>query len=74
MRILVKLVIIFSLLISSVQAVTFDVLVLPADLLNTKENYYGFDEVSEIFASDIIHNFNSSNGKMFGLKKYKTGL
>ena len=71
MRILVKLVIIFSLLISSVQAVTFDVLVLPADLLNTKENYYGFDEVSEIFASDIIHNFNSSNGKMSSPNLYE---
>ena len=64
MRILVKLIIIFSLLISSVQAVTFDVLVLPSDLLNSKENYYGFDEVSEIFASDIINDFNLSNGKI----------
>lgn len=64
MKILVKLFLVFSLLISSVQAITFDVLVLPADLLNTKENYYGFDEVSEIVASDIINNFNSSNGKI----------
>ncbi len=76
MRILVKLIIIFSLLISSVQAVTFDVLVLPSDLLNSKENYYGFDEVSEIFASDIIHDFNSSNGKISapGLYDVKTKL
>ncbi len=64
MKILVKLIVIFSLLISSVQAVTFDVLVLPADLLNSKENYYGFDEVSEIVASDIINDFNLSNGKI----------
>ena len=64
MKILIRLIIIFTFLISSVQAVTFDVLVLPADLLNEKENYYGFDEVSEIVANDIINDFNSSGGKI----------
>ncbi len=64
MKILIKLFAVFILLISPVMAITFDVLVLPADLLNQKENYYNFDEVSEIIANDIIKNFNSSNGKI----------
>ena len=55
---------ILFLLTSVAQAVTFDVLVLPSDLFNTKENYYGFDEVSEIVANDLIKDFNSSNGKI----------
>ena len=41
-------------------AADINVLVLPADLLNTRENYYNFDEVSEIISNDIINNFNSS--------------
>ena len=57
MKILVKLFLILVFLISSVQAVSFDVLVLPADLFNSKENYYNFDEVSEIVANDIIYEF-----------------
>lgn len=36
---------------------------LPADLMQTKENYYTFDEPSEIVANDIIKEFNKSNGK-----------
>ena len=64
MRIVLKIFLICSLLISSAQAVTFDVLVLPADLLSTKENYYNFEEPSEIFANDIIKDFNSSKGKI----------
>jgi len=64
MKILIKLLFIFMLLISSVQAVTYDVLVLPADIFQTKENYYSFDEVSEIVANDIINNFNNSKGKI----------
>ena len=55
---------ILFLLTSVAQAVIFDVLVLPSDLFNTKENYYGFDEVSEIVANDLIKDFNSSNGKI----------
>ena len=64
MKILIKLFAIFILLISPVMAITFDVLVLPTDLLNQKENYYNFEEVSEIIANDIIKDFNSSNGKI----------
>lgn len=64
MKILLKIIIVFSLLINSVNAVTFDVLVLPADILQKKENYYGFSEVSEIIANDLINDFNLSNGKI----------
>ena len=38
-------------LFSIAQAISFDVLVLPADILETKENYYSFDEVSTQFTS-----------------------
>lgn len=64
MKLLAKIIIVFSLLSSCAFGITFDVLVLPADLLNTKNNYYGFEEVSEIVADDIIDDFNSSNGKI----------
>lgn len=64
MKFLVKLGLILTLLTSFAQAITFDVLVLPADILNPKENYYGFEEVSEIVADDIIDNFNATNGKI----------
>ena len=64
MKILIKLFFIFMFLISSVQAISFDVLVLPADLFNSKENYYNFDDVSEIIANDIIYEFSKSNGKV----------
>ena len=64
MKLLIKFLLILTMLTSFAQAITFDVLVLPSDLYNTKENYYGFDEVSEIVASDIIKNFNSSEGKI----------
>ena len=64
MKFLVKLGLILTLLTSFAQAITFDVLVLPADILNQKENYYGFEEVSEIVADDIINDFNSTGGKV----------
>lgn len=51
-------------LILPVNAAGFDVLVLPVEIFQTKENYYGFDEVSEIVAADIISNFNKSKGKI----------
>ena len=41
-----------------------NVLVLPADLFQTKENYYSFDEVSEIVANDIIKDFNKPNSQI----------
>ena len=56
MKILVKLFIIFCFL--TVPSYAHDILVLPADLLQTKENYYSFDEPSEIIANDIIKEFN----------------
>ena len=71
MKLVIKFLVICSLLISSVQAVTFDVLVLPTDLVNSKENYYGFEEVSEIIAEDIINDFNSSNGKIQSPELYE---
>ncbi len=64
MKFLCKILIIIVLLISPAAAVTFDVLVLPADLLTEKENYYNFNEMSEIISTDIINNFNNSNGKI----------
>lgn len=64
MKILVRLFIVFMFLISSAMAVTFDVLVIPSDIFQTKENYYSFEEASEIYASDIIKLFNKSNGKV----------
>lgn len=64
MRVFAKIIIILSFLFSTANAATFDVLVLPADLLQVKDNRYGFLEPSEIFANDIIKNFNSSNGKV----------
>ena len=63
-KILLKLTVIFSLLVNSAFALTFDVLVVPADILRTKENYYGFSEVSEIIANDLIRDFNLTNGKI----------
>lgn len=54
----------------SANAVTFNVLTLPADLFNTHENYFDFTEPSEIFANDIITNFNASNGKIIAPDLY----
>ena len=64
MKIFARILLTIAMLTSFAQAITFDVLVLPSDLFNTKENYYGFDEVSEIVANDIIKCFNLSNGKI----------
>ncbi len=41
-------------------AVTFNVLVLPADIENVCNNYYCFDEVSNIIAEDVIDNFSKT--------------
>ncbi len=43
-----------------VHAQSFNVLVLPADLFSVCDNYYCFEEPSEIFANDIISEFNKS--------------
>lgn len=62
MKILVKLFFIFCFLISTAKAQ--DILVIPSDLLENKENYYCFTETSEIIAKDIIKNLNNSDGKI----------
>lgn len=64
MKFLVRFILVISMLSNIAQAITFDVLVLPSDIFNQKENYYGFNEVSEIISNDIIQNFNSSDGKI----------
>lgn len=64
MKILVKILVILMFVISPAYAADFDVLVLPADLILQKENYYNFYEMSVIIANDIIKNFNYSNGKI----------
>lgn len=64
MKLLIKILLVMLLIISPAKAVSFDVLVLPTDLLSTKENYYNFNEMSEIIANDIIYDFNNSNGKI----------
>ena len=61
MKNLLKFLLFLFLLTSS--AMAQNVLVLPADLFQTKENYYSFDEVSEIVANDIIKDFNKPNSK-----------
>lgn len=68
MKILVKLFIIFCFLIAPAYA--HDILVLPADLMQIKENYYSFDEPSEIIANDIIKEFNKTNGKLKSFDLY----
>lgn len=40
--------------------VTFNVVVLPADLFKVCANYYCYPEVSEIIAQDVIDNFNAT--------------
>ena len=62
MKILLKFLVLISLLIPlRAEAVTFGVLVLPADITNVCNNYYCFDEVSNIVAADVIANFSHSN-------------
>lgn len=43
------------------KAITFNVVVLPVDVLNVCTNYYCFPEASEILADDIIKYFNKDN-------------
>ncbi len=63
MKIILKLIFI-SLLFFPLKAyaVTFNVLVLPADILNVCNNYYCHEEASNIFAEDVIENFNAGRG------------
>ncbi len=61
MKIFFRLVLLITLFFNGqVFAKSFNVLVLPADLLEVRENYYAFDEVSEIISSDVISNFSKN--------------
>lgn len=61
MRFLLKALLVISLLLPlRADAASFEVLVLPVDVANVCNNYYCYDEVSNIVAKDIISNFNSS--------------
>ena len=72
MKIVIKfLVTILFLLPLHANAITFNVVTLPADLYNTHENYFGFVEPSEIFAEDIITNLNASKGKVVSPDLYR---
>ena len=46
------------LLSPAANAISFNVVVLPADLMNVCDNYYCYPEVSEIIANDLIQYFN----------------
>ncbi len=52
--------ILFMFFQGQVFAKSFDVLVLPVDLMNKKQNYYGFEDVSEIVSDDVIAKFEAS--------------
>ena len=47
-------------LTSAKAEVTYNVVVLPIDIFKVCANYYCYPEVSEIIASDVIENFNST--------------
>ena len=61
MKNLLRIFVILMLFVSPAQAiVTFNVVVLPADLFKVCANYYCFPEMSEIIAQDVIANFNAT--------------
>ncbi len=63
MKVLARIIVLICLFLGNcVSAEPFKVLVLPVDLFSVCENYYCFPEVSEIFAQDVISNFNKSGG------------
>lgn len=53
--------VIFLVIGNAAQALTFNVVVLPADLLNVCNNFYCYPEVSEIIANDLISYFNNTD-------------
>lgn len=62
MKSIIKLFLFLVMLIpQAVHAITFNVVVLPVDILNVCNNYYCFPEASEILAQDIIQNFNKTD-------------
>ena len=64
MKMLLKLCLIILMLffngIQSEALVSFNVVVLPTDLMKVCANYYCYPEVSEIVAGDVIDNFNNT--------------
>ncbi len=52
------IVLLFLILGNCASAEPFKVLVLPVDLFNVCNNYYCFDEMSQIIAQDVIEDFN----------------
>lgn len=62
MKFIIKLFLFLVVLIpQAAEAITFNVVVLPVDILNVCNNYYCFPEASEVLAQDIIQNFNKTN-------------
>lgn len=63
MKLLIKifLFLVMMVLPQTAKAITFNVVVLPVDVLNVCTNYYCFPEASEILADDIIKYFNKDN-------------
>lgn len=55
-RVILFFVILFA--VQTANAMSFNVVVLPADLLNVCDNYYCYPEVSEMIAGDLISYFN----------------
>lgn len=58
LKLLFTLFILFTSILK-VQAIQFDVLVLPTDILSVCDNYFCFPETSEIVAEDVIQNLNT---------------
>lgn len=57
----ITIIFILSLFINSAaNAMSFNVVVLPVDLMNVCDNYYCYPEMSEIIANDLIQYFNST--------------
>ena len=62
MKILTKiLILLFFFAVNCASAEPFRVLVIPTEIFSVCNNYYCFPEVSEIFAEDVIKNFNESS-------------
>lgn len=63
MKLLIKIFLFMVMMVlpQTAKAITFNVVVLPVDVLNVCTNYYCFPEASEILADDIIKYFNKDN-------------
>ncbi len=62
MKVFIKIILLICLIFPlNAEAVSFGVLVLPADILDVCSNYYCMDNVSNIVAEDVISNFAKTN-------------